>query len=248
MGRSTVSYIKDTLSIATTANNETLKRFATGGRLKAILQNNTSVKGFGEYQDKELDKQGQDLQEDINKGEDILVVRGDGTLTPISMSSSDMQFLEMVKLNLRDIARAFNVPPSKLMDDTNANYKSVEMSNVGFYTEALQPIITEIEREFTAKMLSVNTYMDYKFSFNLSSLYALDVDSRGKANLSRLGTGQATVNDIRRENDKEPVEKGDEVYLSTNLAVLGSAKLSKEGSNTIQTSDVKKKEEEDDDE
>ena len=94
------------------------------------------MKGFGEYQDKELDKQGQDLQEDINKGEDILVVRGDGTLTPISMSSSDMQFLEMVKLNLRDIARAFNVPPSKLMDDTNANYNRDEMSNVGIYTEA----------------------------------------------------------------------------------------------------------------
>lgn len=226
MGRSTIAYVRDTLSISSTADRETLKRFATGGRFKAILQNNVSVKGFGEYQDKELGKQGQDLQDDINRGEDILVVRGDGTLTPISMSTADMQFLEMVKFNLRDIARAFNVPPSKLMDDSNANYKSAEMSNVAFYSEALQPIITEIEREFAAKMLDYTTYMDYKYTFDLSALYALDVNSKGKADQSRLGTGQATVNDIRRENDQAPVEQGDDVYLSTNLAKLGSEKLS----------------------
>lgn len=225
-GRSTISYAAQTLNIAATADKETLKRFATGGRYKAFLQNDKSVKGFGEYQDKELEYVADDIQDRLNMGKDVIAIAGDGTLTPMSMSSADMQFMENKKFTIREIARAFNCPPSKLMDDSNANYKSVEVSNVAFFSEALSPIVTEIEREFSAKLLDVNTYLDYKFTFDLSKLYSLDLESKGKHDMVRLQTGQATVNDIRRENDVAPVEKGEDVYISTNLALLGSPKMS----------------------
>lgn len=227
-GVSTITYAAMTLNIAATADNETLKRFATGGRFKAILQNNTSVVGWGEYKDKQMEGLGEDLQDSLNRGDDILQLKGDGTLTPISMSSADMQFLESKKFTLREIARFFNVPPSKLMDDSNANYKSVEVSNIAFYAEALQPIVTEIEREFSSKLLTIDTYQEYKFKYDLSSLYALDLDSKAKWDKARLDNGQASVNDLRRESDTQPVDKGDEIYLSVNLAPLGSAKLSGE--------------------
>lgn len=227
-GVSTITYAAMTLNIAATADNETLKRFATGGRFKAVLQNNTSVVGWGEYKDKQMEGLGEDLQDSLNRGDDILQLKGDGTLTPISMSSADMQFLESKKFTLREIARFFNVPPSKLMDDSNANYKSVEVSNIAFYAEALQPIVTEIEREFSSKLLTIDTYQEYKFKYDLSSLYALDLDSKAKWDKARLDNGQASVNDLRRESDTQPVDKGDEIYLSVNLAPLGSAKLSGE--------------------
>ncbi len=62
----------------------------------------------------------------------------------------------------------------------------------------------------------------------MGSLYALDLDSKAKWDKARLDNGQASVNDLRRESDKIPVDKGDDVYLSVNLAPLGSAKLSGE--------------------
>jgi HK97 family phage portal protein len=228
LGVSTISYAATTLGIAATADKETLRRFGTGGRFKAILQNNKSLKGLGEYDDDEFKGAGEDLQESLNRGDDILVLKGDGELTPISMSSADMQFLESRKFTIREIARFFNVPPSKLMDDSNSNYKSVETSNIAFFAEALQPIVTEIEREFNAKLLNVKTWRNYKFKFDISAIYALDLESRAKWDKSRLENGQCSVNDIRRENDKAPVEKGDEIYLSVNFAPLGSTKLSGE--------------------
>lgn len=227
-GLSTISYAALTLGIAATSDNETLKRFATGGRFKAILKNNTSVKGFGEYQDDQLKNHGADLQDAINRGDDILAVKGDVEVSPLSMSSADMQFLESRKFTIREIARFFNVPPSKLMDDSNSNYKSVEVSNIAFYTEALQPIVTEIEREFSAKMLNEWNYQDYKFSFDLSALYALDLESKARWDKNRLENGIVSVNDLRRERDVEPVDKGDDVYLSVNLAPIGSVKLNGE--------------------
>lgn len=227
-GISTISYAALTLGIAATSDNETLKRFATGGRFKAILKNNTSTKGWGEYQDEQLKAHGDDLQDAINRGDDILAVKGDVDVSPLSMSSADMQFLESRKFTIREIARFFNVPPSKLMDDSNSNYKSVEVSNIAFYTEALQPIVTEIEREFSAKLLNEYNYQDYKFCFDLSALYALDLESKARWDKNRLENGIVSVNDLRRERDVEPVEKGDDVYLSVNLAPIGSAKLNGE--------------------
>ena len=227
-GISTISYAALTLGIAATSDNETLKRFATGGRFKAILKNNTSTKGWGEYQDEQLKAHGDDLQDAINRGDDILAVKGDVEVSPLSMSSADMQFLESRKFTIREIARFFNVPPSKLMDDSNSNYKSVEVSNIAFYTEALKPIVTEIEREFSAKLLNEWNYQDYKFCFDLSALYALDLESKARWDKNRLENGLVSVNDLRRERDIEPIEKGDDVYLSVNFAPLGSAKLSGE--------------------
>lgn len=228
MGISTIKFAALTLGIAATSDNETLKRFATGGRFKAILKNNTSVRGFGEYQDDQLKNHGDDLQDAINRGDDILSVKGDVEVSPLSMSSADMQFLESRKFTIREIARFFNVPPSKLMDDTNSNYKSVEVSNIAFYSEALQPIVTEIEREFSAKLLNEFNFTDYKFCFDLSALYALDLESKARWDKNRLENGIVSVNDLRREKDVEPVDKGDDVYLSVNLAPIGSSKLSGE--------------------
>jgi HK97 family phage portal protein len=227
-GLSTVSYAALTLGIAATSDQETLKRFATGGRFKAILKNNTSTKGWGEYQDEQLKAHGEDLQEAISRGDDILAVKGDVEVSPLSMSSADMQFLESRKFTIREIARFFNVPPSKLMDDTNSNYKTAELSNVDFYSEALKPLVEAIISEFSAKLLNEWNFQEYKFRFDLSSIYTLDLDSKAKWDKSRLENGVASVNDLRRESDIEPIEKGDDVYLSVNFAPLGSAKLSGE--------------------
>lgn len=227
-GLSTVSYAALTLGIAATSDNETLKRFATGGRFKAILKNASSTKGWGEYQDGQLKGHSEDLQDAINRGDDILAVKGDVEVSPLSMSSADMQFLESRKFTIREIARFFNVPPSKLMDDTNSNYKTAELSNVDFYSEALKPLVEAIISEFSAKLLNEWNFQEYKFRFDLSSIYTLDLDSKAKWDKSRLENGVASVNDLRRESDIEPIEKGDDVYLSVNFAPLGSAKLSGE--------------------
>lgn len=95
---STIAYAKQCLSITATSDSETLKRFATGGRFKAILQDNTTVQGYGKYQDEQLKNMGMDIQDTLNRGGDILAVYGDGKLTPISMSSADMQFWKVGNL------------------------------------------------------------------------------------------------------------------------------------------------------
>lgn len=234
MGVSTIMFAATVLGISATADRETMQRFSTGGRFKAIIQNDTSVKGFGQYQDEQLQNLASDLQDNIDAGKDIMVLKGDGKVTPISMSSTELQILENKKFSLRDIARFLHVPPTLLMDDGNANYKTPEAEMLAFYSQALQPIMTDIEREFNAKLIFPSQFGNSKFKFDLTALHALDTDMMIKWNKSRLETGQATVNDLRREDNMKPVEGGDTIYMSTNLAELGSEKL-RGGSATQQT-------------
>jgi len=225
-GVSTITYAANVLGIAATGDDETLRRFATGGRFKAILSNIASAVGFGKYQDNQLKGQAKELTETLNTGQDIMALQGDVKVTPFSMSSADMQFLDSRKFTVREIARFFNIPAAKLMDDSNTVYGSAEAANLAFYSEALQPIINDIEDEFRSKLLGEYRYQNYKFCFDISSLFALDRKSQAEWNKSRLETGMVSVNDLRREFDAPPVNDGDDVFLSVNLAPLGSEKLS----------------------
>lgn len=225
-GVSTITYAANVLGIAATGDDETLRRFATGGRFKAILSNLSSVAGFGKYQDSQIEGKAKELNTSIQAGQDIMGLSGDVKVTPYSMSSADMQFLDSRKFTVREIARFFNIPAAKLMDDSNTVYGTAEAANLAFYSEALQPILSDIEEEFRAKLIGQQLYQDYKFTFNVDSLFALDRKSQAEWNKARLQTGMVSVNDLRREFDTPPVKDGDEVFLSVNLAPLGSDKLS----------------------
>ena len=56
-------------------------------------------------------------------------------------------------------------------------------------------------------------------------------DKKGQAEIDKMNleTGAMTVNEIRKQYDMPAVAEGDRVYISTNLAELGSDKLSGNG-------------------
>ena len=224
-GVSTLAYAAHQLNISATADKETLNRFATGGRFKALISNNNTVKGFGSYQSDALQNGADILQQQINAGKDIIRVPGDATVSPLSMTSADMQFLDSRKFTVKDIARFFNVPPMLLMDETNQNYKSGDMASVLFLSHGLSPLLTKIEQEFRQKLIPVSQWADFKFEFDVERLFTTDLTTRGAWMQAQLNTGVATVNELRALNDRAPVEGGDTPMVSVNLAPLGSEKL-----------------------
>ncbi len=225
LGISTIAWARQTMETVATADKETQKRFATGGRFKAFLTNDTSVRGFGEYEDEQMQALSEKVNSSINAGTDITYIPGDAKIQPFSMSSADLEFLSSRVFGVREIARFFGVPLSKLMEPTNANYKSVEMEQMDFYAEALQPMATKIAAEILAKEVTPETYRWLKVEWNKDPLFEMDRTGQIAWNKGRLETGQSTVNELRKESDKEPVKGGDEVYLSCNVAALGSDKL-----------------------
>ena len=60
-GVSVLAYARLTMNIAAAGDQETQNRFANGGNVRGIVSNDRSVRGFGEYQDKQLEKTAENL-------------------------------------------------------------------------------------------------------------------------------------------------------------------------------------------
>lgn len=216
-GISTIAYARTALDITSTGDQETLNRFANGGNVRGIVSNDSSVRGFGEYQDKELEKTATDLDGRFRNGERIVSLPGQVQFNPLSLSSTDMQFLETRKFSVREICRFFGVHPSFVFDDTSNNYKSAEMANVAFLTDTLNPLLRKIEAELHRKLVAPSLCCKRKFQFDRRGLYACDLDSRIKYQAQTIAAGLYTVNEWRREENKPAIEGGDAVLVSANL-------------------------------
>lgn len=220
VGISTISYAATTLSIANTGNAETLNRFENGGNVRGIVSNDTSVRGFGEYQDKQLEATAASLDNRFRSGERIVSIPGQASFNPLSLSSTDMQFLETRKFTVREICRYFGVHPSFVFDDTSNNYKSAEMANVAFLSNTLNPILRKIENELLRKLVSPSLCCKRRFEFDRRDLYACDLDSKVKYQTQTIAAGIYSVNDWRITENKAPVEGGDQILVSANLKSL----------------------------
>lgn len=216
-GLSTLYFARTTTDIAATGDAETLNRFQNGGNVRGIISNDTSVRGFGEYQDDQLQKTAVDIDGRFRGGERIVSVPGQVQFNPLSLSSTDMQFLESRKFSVREICRFFGVHPSMIYDDTSNNYKSAEMANVAFLSQTLNPILRKIEDELRGKLIPQTLCCKRKFEFDRRGLYACDLDSRVKYQAQTIAAGIYTVNEWRNAENKQPVKGGDKVLVSANL-------------------------------
>jgi len=237
-GLSVLTFARLTASIATTGDGETLKRFANGGNVRGIVSNDTSVRGFGEYQDKQISKTAVDIDAKFSSGQHIVGLPGQIDFKQISLSSTDMQFLESRKFTLRELCRFFGVHPSFVFDDTSNNYKSAEMANVAFLSNTLNPILRKIETELLRKLIAPSLATKRKFQFDRRGLYACDLDSKVRYQTQTIAAGIYTVNEWRKEENKEPVKGGDTVLVSANLKSINEAIADKQIS-TAKNNDIK---------
>lgn len=221
-GVSVLSYARLTTGIAASGDQETHNRFVNGGNVRGLVTNDGTRKSFGVYQDEELKKTAKTLDERFQAGERIVSLPGQVDFKPISLSSTDMQFLESRKFTVREICRFFGVHPSFVFDDTSNNYKSAEQANVAFLSHTLNPLLRNIETELLRKLVAPKLWRKRAFRFDRQSLHACDLDGR-MGYLTRLLQIGVTVNEVRRMLDLPSVPGGDVALVSANLKGLDEA-------------------------
>lgn len=220
-GESVLSYAARTMQIAASGERETGYRFQNGGNVHGIVSNDNTVTGFGNVQDDQLDNAAESMDVRFQSGERIVSVPGNVEFKQISLSSTDMQFLETRKFTVREICRFFGVHPSFVFDDTSNNYKSAEISNVAFLSNTLNPILRRIESELERKLISRANCCQEKFVFDRRGIYAMDLQALADYQKKTIESGIYTINDWRRIENQPEVEGGDTVYVSANIKPLG---------------------------
>ena len=236
-GIPTLQYAVETLSLNRTLRQQALETAAKGGRVKGFLGEDTSKTvspiAAGLFDKKEMDKYAEEIQNKIYRGHDIIAIRALDKFVPISMTGSDMQAFEQLGATNDDVSRFFGVPRPLLMLDTNSHYNDYQNATMEFHTRTILPQKTGNEKEIARKLIGFKDYGTRRIHICEKPLLAMDPERQAKVDQLNLQTGAKTVNEIRAEHDMPSVEKGDIVYISTNVAELGSTKLSGESSTEL---------------
>lgn len=216
-GRGVISYARETASIASAGNSETLDRFENGGVVRGIVGNDSSVRGYGDYQDRELERAAEDIEDLLKHGRRIVSRPGAVDFKQFTMTSSDMEFLSSRKFTVREICRFFRVPPSYVYDDTSNNYKSAEMASSDFLSNTLDPLLRKIETELNRKLIGLTGYGRRKIEFDRKGIFACDLSTQVNYLGKMIQAGLYTPNEARVSINRAPLEGGDKMLVSANL-------------------------------
>jgi HK97 family phage portal protein len=234
-GISTLQYAILTLSLNRTLQQQSLETAGKGGRVKLLIGEQAdgalSPIARGMFDKTEMDLYAQELQKKMYSGQDVLAIRGLDKVQNISMNAQEMQIFEQLGGTNDDVARYFGVPRPLVMLDTNSHYNDYQNATMEFHTRTILPQKTGNEKEIARKLIPrpngdpLKNYGIYRIHICEKPLMEMDPERKAKYYESMLRTGIMTVNEMRAAEDMPRVEHGDIVYVLTNLAELGSAKL-----------------------
>lgn len=244
-GVPTIQYATETLSLIKTQKAQALDSAAKGGRVKLLIGEEkpataAGTLAHGMFAKNEAQKYARELQDEMYAGQDILALRGLDKVHSISMTSTEMQLVEQLGLSYDDVARFYGVPRPLLMLDTNSHYNDYSNATMEFMSRTIAPDKVDMEKEIFRKLVGPSQYGFYDIHLCERPLLAMDLERQAKVDQYNLQTGVKTVNELRAEHDMPSVEKGDIIYVSTNLAELGSEKLSKASSGGAPTKEPQK--------
>lgn len=137
----------------------------------------------------------------------------------LGLSPEDAMLIENRKFQVEEISRIFGVPLHMLNAMDRATFNNVEVMDIGFVKYTLRPWATQIEEEFTRKVLTAaeKRSMKYYCRFNLDSLMRGDTKSRADYFSKMFQIGALSPNDIRRLENLNPREGGDEYFTPLNF-------------------------------
>ena len=228
-GIPTIQFACETLSLVKTQKAQALETAAKGGRVKLLIGEERPTGGqgtvaFGMYNKTTMQKYAEEINNQIYQ-QDVVALRGLEKVQSISMTAAEMQAVEQVNLGLDDVARFWGTPRPLLMLDTNSHYNDYQNATMEYLQRTIAPDKVDMQKEIARKLLGMKFYGTRDIHICEKPLLAMDLERQAKVDQLHLQMGW-TVNEIRAEHDMPAIEKGNIAYVSTNLAELGSEKLS----------------------
>lgn len=225
-GVSTIYYASRVLSIGGSADNQSLRTFQNGSKIKGIVSGvKGDTRGLGAMTDGQTADVAERLEDELNSGRDIVAVSGDASFSQLSITPVDAQLLEQMKHSVLEICRFYGVNPDKAFAGQATNYKASEMGQVSFLTDTLLPMLRQIEAELNVKLIPDSVSHLYRIRFDLDALYQTDLTTQMAYWKGGHELGMFTTNYLRAQKGLPPVEGGDVVMTSCNVAPIDSPKL-----------------------
>lgn len=221
-GISTLEHARQTLSIATSAEESAKGFYDSGGQLSGVL----TVEGarLSKEQKDQIYKTWRERTDPVmGTPNGIAVLEGNMKYQPISISPSDSQLLESRQFNVVDICRFFSVSPVKAFDLSKSSYSTVEATQLQYLTDTALAVITKIEQEINRKIFLPSERGKVVAEFDTSAILRTDKSAQATYWKELFNIGSATPNEVRRESNLGRMENGDKAFVQVNVQTLDNA-------------------------
>ncbi|MDN2582363.1 phage portal protein [Aquibium sp. ELW1220] len=150
-----------------------------------------------------------------SKGGETAILYQGGTYTPLSFNSVDSQFLELRKLQIDEIARAYRVPPSMIYSMDRVTWSNGEQMGREFLTYCLEPWLKALEAALTRALIEPSDRANFRIWFERDDLTRADLGSRATAYSSLISARVLSPNEARAWESLPPYDGGD-AYANPN--------------------------------
>lgn len=148
----------------------------------------------------------------------VLIQEMGTKITPIERKFLDTKVFEAEKITRTRVASVYNMPAHMLGETDGVNYASMEQMALEYVQNTLTPIVTQYEKEFKRKLLTVaDRRQGLYFKFNLNALLRGDMKTRGDFYFKGVRSMLFKPNEIRAWEDLPPEPGGDKLYVSGDL-------------------------------
>jgi len=150
-----------------------------------------------------------------NAGKTLILEDG-MTFEPLQFNSVDLQFLELRRHQVAEIARVFRIPLHLLQELERATHNNAESMGQQFLALTLLPWLKLWEGAIRRALLTPEERAEYHAEFLTDDLARADLAARFDAYAKAVTNGLLSPNEVRSAENRAPYPGGDQFRLPLN--------------------------------
>lgn len=208
-GMSPIAYMRQTLELSADAESYGARFFRNNAAPAAYIAHPMKLspeakKGILDYM---MDKFG-----GVRNAGKLGILEEGMKIETVPINHTDMQYLELRKFQIEDIARSFRVPLHMIGELGRSTNNNIEHQGLEWATNTIRPECSRIERRCNMQLLGPREAGRFFIEFNLDALMRGDSAGRAAYYSSLRNIGALNANEIRARENMNAYDGG-EVYM-----------------------------------
>lgn len=212
LGRAPLTLAREAIGVAVALERHAASLFANGARPSGILK----IPSLGEEAVKAVRAAWNATHGNGQSGKTAVLING-AEFLPLTMTSTDGQFLENRRFQIEEIARAFNIPAPMVGDLSRATWSNSEQKGREFLSYTLEPWLRGLEGALRRALFSDAERATHVIRFDRDDLTRADLATRATVINSLIASRTINPNEGRDWLGLPPRAGGDE-FLNPNIS------------------------------
>ncbi|RWR29467.1 phage portal protein [Sinirhodobacter populi] len=230
LGRAPLTLAREAIGIAVALDRHAGRLFTRGAKPSGALM---FPKGMGEESVKKARAAWRATHEGEDSGGQTVILYDGATFEPFTFTSTDAQFLENRLHQIREIARAFNIPAPMVGDLERATWSNSEQKGREFLSYTLEPWLRGLEGALRRALFSDEERATHVIRFDRDDLTRADLSTRARVINSLIASRTINPNEGRNWLGLPPRAGGDE-FLNPNITTQSAPPAGKKEDNAAE--------------